>query len=216
MSKRNGIVLLDYSIAIPVVLFTGAAMIASLVGHRETPSRQAYCLTTLNALNKCAFIYAEMSGGFLMPYTHAPVPGTELTEAAPSADHTAVCFAAGPINPATGRLADCRNYGIVYDRGLLGPPEMFYCPNQRQKPYVLKDYPRPWQSAVPQGAQFIFCGYMFNPWVKAAGPEGKQFVYENRLVLARQPMERFLVADLILGSATIAHRSKGEIGRAHV
>ena len=102
MSKRSGVVPVEYTIAIPVILVTGAAVIASLLGHRDTISGQTYCMTQLNALNKSTLVYCEMSRGFLMPYTHAPVAGTELTEAAPSADHTAVCFAAGPVNPATG------------------------------------------------------------------------------------------------------------------
>jgi hypothetical protein len=208
MSKRSGMLLAEYTIALPVIVFTWGVMIASLVAR---PRAQAtYCMTTLNALNKSALVYCEMNRGFLMPYTHATVPGTELTEAAPSADHTAVCFAAGQVDPTTGLLADARGYGLVYTAGILGPDEMFYCPTQRQKPYVLKDYPKPWGSAVPQGSQFIFNGYMYNPWVKRATAEGKQYVYENGLKLEMHPNERPLVGDITLGQATIAHRRRGQ------
>lgn len=208
MSKRSGVVPVEYTIAIPVILVTGAAVIASLLGHRDTISGQTYCMTQLNALNKSTLVYCEMSRGFLMPYTHAPVAGTELTEAAPSADHTAVCFAASPVNPATRLLTDCRNTGHVYVAGILGPAEFFYCAQQKHTPYVLNDYPKPWGSAVPKGQQFIFGGYMLNPWVKAASAEGKQFVYENGLSLEKHPLERPLVGDLMLGSTTIAHRTR--------
>jgi hypothetical protein len=207
MSKRNGAILVEYTVAIPIVLFTWGAMIASLVGRSH--AQATYCMTNVNALTKSAFIYCEMNRAFLMPYTHATVPGTELTEAPPSADHTAVCFAAGEVDPATGLLADARGYGLVYTAGLFGPAERFYCPTQRQKPYVLADYPRPWGSAVPQGSQLIFNGYMFNPWVKRATADGKQYVYEHALEIHNHPVQRPLVFDITLGQATIAHRERG-------
>jgi hypothetical protein len=164
-----------------------------------------YCLATLNALNKSAIIYAEGNRGFLMPYTHNLIKSTELTEAAPTADHTSVCFANEPLDPVTGLLADHRNYGIVYVIGLLGPAEMFYCPDQEYPPAMLKHYPKPWGSAVPEGSQYIYGGYMYNPWVKATTTEGKQFVYEDGLVYERHPSNRFLTADLMFATPMSPH-----------
>ena len=206
MSKRMGVTLVELAVAAPFVVTTGTVFL--LLSAVYAPrAKSTYCMTTLNALNKSAYLYVEMNRGYLMSYTHARVPGTELTEAAPSADHTAVCFAGGARDPKTG-LLDARGFGRVYAGGFLGPPEMFYCPEQARAPYRLQDYPKPWGSAVPQGAKFIFGGYMYNPWVKKVDAEGRQFVYEDGLIPNRHPNERFLTADLITGPATIAHGAK--------
>ena len=208
MSEGRKITVVDVVVLVGALAIAGVIALPLLRCEVDLDGHRPYCKTNLNAVNKSCFYYMEMSRGYLMPYTHVRVPGTKLTEVAPSADHTAVCFADGPKDPCSRLLKDSRNYGIVYAAGLMGPAELFYCPDQPKAPYRLQDYPRPWGSAVPQGTKLIFCGYMFNPWVKAATAEGKRLVHDDGLVPSRHPIERFLTADLITGPETIAHTSK--------
>lgn len=207
MSSQPRFTLTDMIAVVLVVLAAGLAVTWLGSTKRKLDGHGPYCLTNINCLVKSSAVYCEMNRGFLMPYTHNLVLGTSLTEAAPSAEHTAVCFAPSPPDPS-GLLSDCRGFGLVYAAQILRPEELFYCPNQEHPRYRWDTYPRPWGSAVPRGWSYIYAGYMYNPWVKKVGPKSQQFVYEDGLVYEKHPGNRFLICDILLSWEGSSHPEK--------
>jgi hypothetical protein len=112
------------------------------------------------------------------------------------------------IDPTNGLLVDVRGMGLVYVAGLLGPAELFYCPDQKDRRMTIANYPKPWGSATGEGSNMIRNGYMWNPWVKQIpGGSSTQWTYEDALVVSRHPNERFLTSDLLDDYEDMSHTS---------
>ena len=205
-TKAFSLIELVVSIVVPLILLP-------VFLYMDSNADNNFCMSTINALNKSVFIYAEMNRGFMMVWTHK-MDANGFMEAPAYPYQTYCCFKAGKdssIDPKTGLLKDVRGVGLIYTSRILEPAEMFYCPIQRDERSTLAYYPQPWGTAVadPNKDEFIRIGYMYNPWIKR---EANDYVYEDNLVLAKHPNNRFLLSDLMTGTDNYAHIEGGRVG----
>ncbi len=200
---KKAFTLVELLVVIAIIALLIAILAPSLKAAKDL-AKATYCMTNLNALNKSALVYAEGNRGYMMVYTHHSTNG--FIDAAGDPWKSNVAFASSPLDPKTGLYSDARNYGLVYLLGILGPPEMFYCPSQYERRSTLNNYPKPWGSAVNVGSQFIRTSYMWNPWVaKILGALTGDFTYEDALMVSRHPTARHLTCDLFGNSESFSH-----------
>jgi prepilin-type N-terminal cleavage/methylation domain-containing protein len=201
--KRKAFTLVELLVVIAIIALLIAIMAPSLKAARDL-AKSTYCMSTLNSLNKSALVYAEGNRGYLMVYKHDFTLG--YIEASADPWKTYVCFGSGAKDPKTGLFSDARGFGIVYASGLLGPPEMFYCPDQDDVRMTLANYPKPWGTAIGDGSNLIRNSYHYNPWVTRipGGGEG-QYTYEDALMVSRHPTSRFLTSDLMDRWDSLSH-----------
>ncbi|MCJ7543512.1 MAG: prepilin-type N-terminal cleavage/methylation domain-containing protein, partial [Phycisphaerae bacterium] len=206
MTKRKAFTLVELLVVIAIISLLIAILSPSLKAAKDL-AKATFCLTNLNALNKSVFVYAEYNRGYMMVYQHIFTTG--YIRAPDNTYKSYICFGdkGNPLmNTATGLLNDVRGMGLVYVAGLLGPAELFYCPDQKDERSTINHYPRPWGSALSTGSGFVRNGYMWDPWVaRIPGGAEKQWTYEDALVVSRHPNEWFLTSDILDDYATMSH-----------
>ena len=208
--RKRAFTLVELLVVIAIIALLIAILAPSLKAAKDV-AKFVYCKSTINALNNSVFVYAENYRGFMMVYLHKHRPKTTspYMEAADQSWRTAVCFAAtaSGIDPNTGLLGDARGYGIVYAQKLLGPAEMFYCPdpNPQDQRACLDWYPKPWGTQTASGSSFIRNSYMWNPWIMRNPVSASYWVYEDSLMLSRHPNSRFLTSDLLNSYKSMRH-----------
>ena len=206
--KTKAFTLVELLVVIAIISLLIAILAPSLKAAKDL-AKATFCLTNLNALNKSVLVYAEQNRGYMMVYDH--IFTNKCIRAPDNTYKSYVCFSdkGNPkVNLATGLLTDVRGMGLVYVAGLLGPAELFYCPDQKDPRSTINNYPRPWGSDVSSGSAFVRNGYMWDPWVKAIpGGSATQWTYEDALVVSRHPNEWFLTSDLLDRQLTMSHTS---------
>ncbi len=203
---RKAFTLVELLVVIAIIALLIAILAPSLKAAKDL-AKATYCMTNLNALTKSALVYAEGNRGYMMVYQHSTNNGFIK---APGDTYTSyACFHnAQGIDPKTGLYKDARGLGMVYAAGLLGPAEMFYCPDQKDERMTIGNYPKPWGSATNSGSNFIRNSYMWNPWVaKILGGSDTDWTYEDALMVSRHPSARHLISDIIESEATFSHNT---------
>jgi prepilin-type N-terminal cleavage/methylation domain-containing protein len=202
--KKKAFTLVELLVVIAIIALLISILAPSLKIAKEI-AKQAYCMSTLSTLNKTINLYAEAHRGRMMAYGKGLVGGTH-PEAPGNTYKSYICFGDGEgIDPATGLFKDVRGFGLVYVAGMLGPPQMFYCPEQKEPRETLAYYTdlgKPWGSARGPDSQFVRMGYMYNPWVST---QYGSPTYEDDLWIAKHPNDRFLTGDIIVSEATLSH-----------
>ena len=212
MSERKGFTLVELLVVIAIIALLIAILAPSLKAAKDL-AKATYCKTTLNALNKSSLVYVEMNKGYLMVYNHKFYDGSDgvkYTQGAKQPDRTATAFSNSAIDPKTGLFTTAVQYGLVYAAGILGPPEMFYCPAPiDDERHMITNYPKPWGSKTGPGSDIIRCGYMWDPWVKMipGDTDPNDETFEDTLVPERHDSERFLTSDLILSAQHMGHKT---------
>ncbi len=216
MTRREAFTLVELLVVIAIITLLIAMLMPTLQGARHL-AWSAHCKTNLAALAKSVVVYSDHNRGYMMVYRHVNVivDEREYIDAPPQPAKTCIAFTRSMLNLRTGLLADARNYGLVYEAGILYRPEMFYCPapieDERHK---MSHYPPPWGAHLGRGSDWIRCGYMWNPWVKVlAGSDSSDNIctYEDGLILERHAQDRFLVCDLAWGIDVSGHNWGGRI-----
>jgi prepilin-type N-terminal cleavage/methylation domain-containing protein len=203
--KTKAFTLVELLVVIAIISLLIAILAPSLKAAKDL-ARATFCLTNLNALNKSVLVYAEGNRGYMMVYSHIFSKG--YIRAPDNTYKSYVCFQEPNINPVNGLYSDVRGMGLVYVAGLLGPADLFYCPDQKDKRMTIANYPKPWGSAVAEGSGFIRNGYMWNPWVAPIpGGASNQWTYEDSLIVSRHPNEWFLTSDLLDDYTDMSHTS---------
>jgi prepilin-type N-terminal cleavage/methylation domain-containing protein len=208
MTERKAFTLVELLVVIAIISLLIAILAPSLRAAKDL-ARATFCLTNLNALNKSVLVYAEGNRGYMMVYDHMFTKG--YIRAPDNTWKSYVCFSnQDGLSPTTGLFLDVRGMGLVYVAGLLGPAELFYCPDQKDDRMMITFYPRPWGSAISDTSRtsFVRNGYMWNPWVKPIpGGASNQWTYEDALVVSRHPNEWFLTSDLLDDYGDMSHVS---------
>jgi prepilin-type N-terminal cleavage/methylation domain-containing protein len=206
MTKRKAFTLVELLVVIAIISLLIAILAPSLKAAKDL-ARNTFCLTNLNALNKSVIVYAEQNRGYMMVYqsvfTNGYIRAPDNTYKSYACFHNQL-----GVNPATGLFNDQRGFGLVYALNLLGPAEMFYCPDQKDKRSTIGFYPRPWGSALPPdpGTAMIRNSYMWNPWVaRIPGGQPHQWTYEDWLLPSRHPNEWFLTSDIMDRESDMSH-----------
>jgi len=206
MTERKAFTLVELLVVIAIISLLIAILAPSLRAAKDL-AKATFCLTNLNALNKSVLVYAEGNRGYMMVYQHIFSKG--YIRAPDNTYKSYVCFHNQKgVNPINGLFLDVRGMGLVYVAGLLGPAELFYCPDQKAERMQISFYPKPWGSAIsdPTRTQMIRNAYMWNPWVKLIpGGEANQWTYEDALVVSRHPNEWFLTSDLLDDYEDMSH-----------
>jgi prepilin-type N-terminal cleavage/methylation domain-containing protein/prepilin-type processing-associated H-X9-DG protein len=207
--KKKAFTLVELLVVISIIALLIALLIPSLSAAKDVV-RTTYCRSTINALNKSVFVYAENSRGFMMVYQHH-IYSSKTTGSYASAPEnpwkTYACFQGGNIDPNTGVFADARGFGIVYAEKLLAPAEMFYCPdpNPRDQRQNIDHYGKPWGTQVASDSGYIRNSYMWNPWIMQNPAKSGHGAYEDSLMLSRHDNARFLTSDLLDDARSMRH-----------
>jgi hypothetical protein len=184
-------------------------VLAGALGGAKDLSIAERCRVTLAALTRAVLVYTAQNRGYMPVYQHDFYDtGNRYVRAPDFTYKSAVAFSGSyGFNPVTGFLADVRGFGLVYVRGFIRPPELFYCPGPMSDVrHTYANYPKPWGRYLGPGSNFVRLGYMWNPWIKhVPGTSSNYWTYEDGLVLTRHPKERFLICDLLLSVQTISH-----------
>ncbi|MGA2266563.1 MAG: prepilin-type N-terminal cleavage/methylation domain-containing protein [Phycisphaerae bacterium] len=205
--RKKAFTLVELLVVISIIALL-IAMITPALKSAKDVVNLAYCQSTVNALNKSVFVYAENSRGFMMVYVHTLYPShTGYPKAADSPWHSYQCFNSSGVDPNTGVMSDARNFGLVYSMKLLAPATMFYCPspNASDARQSIDHYPTPWGTAMVSGESTLRCSYMWNPWVHTNPLSTGNFTYDDSLMLSRHDNARFLTSDLLDDWASMRH-----------
>ena len=223
MNAQKGFTLVELLVVISIIALLISILAPSLKSARELV-KENFCKTNINALNKSVAVYSELNKGFMMVYKHDK-PGYYLSaEGASGWGQVYKTFVAykwdmsnvGNINPLYGTYyepnGDAMGFGLVYSNKLLEPSEMFYCPSQTatKSTRAYYGYDHPWGGWLPDtddvsGSDFIRISYMYNPWVVLDPSITKNVMYEDKLVLAKHPNDRFVTADLMTKKDNVSH-----------
>jgi prepilin-type N-terminal cleavage/methylation domain-containing protein len=206
MPKRAGFTLVELLVVMAIISLLIGIVAPSLNAAKDL-AKQSYCQTTMDALNKSTLVYAEMSRGYVMVFTHKYRAG--YIEGPHSPYQTYCCFKVGAIDTATGVYSDARNLGLVYKQKILTKPEMYYCAAQKDPIHTLSYYPKPWGTSVPPGhatkSDFIRNSIMWDPWVIVNPADAKYVTYEHKLLLERHRSDRYITGDIADGASRMCH-----------
>jgi prepilin-type N-terminal cleavage/methylation domain-containing protein len=195
--RKKAFTLVELLVVVSIIALLIAMLAPSLQSAKDVV-KAAYCKSTINALNKSVFVYAENNRGFMMVFMHEMYTG--YSRAPDNPWKTYQCFNGTGIDPNTGVISDARGFGLVYAMKILYPAAMFYCPDpnpldQRQN---LDYYPKPWGTALgPGSSSTIRNSYMWNPWIMPNPAQSGKWAYEDLLMLGRHDNNRFLTSDLL-------------------
>ncbi len=202
MKKRKAFTLVELLVVIAIIALLIAILAPSLKAAKDL-AKATYCMANQNALVKSALVYAEGNRGFMPVYQHKFTVG--IINAPDNTYKSYVCFNTSTPDPKTLLFSDARGLGLVYAAGLLGPPDLFYCPDQKDERMTLANYPKPWGTAVGPESGFVRMGYMWDPWVMQNPSDSAKWTYEDALMAGRHPTARFLTADLLDDYADVSH-----------